>query len=129
MIITLLASFVLFLGLIALLIFHAKKDYSLGWEMVTTILLIIGGVCLFIAGAAIALKEVKADYRIVKIDAIRETFATARGAGDIDALELIAIQHKIVEKNEWIANAKFWTEHPLTNWFWSKKILKIEPIK
>jgi len=129
MILTLLAALILFLGLISLLIFRLKSDYSQSWEIAATILLLIGGICLFIAGAAIAVKEIKADYRIVKIDAIRETFAAARTASDIDALELVAIQHKVVEKNEWIANAKFWAKHPLTNWFWSKKILKIEPIK
>jgi hypothetical protein len=91
--------------------------------------LLIGGCCLLFCIGQISTREVCARSHIVKIEAIRETFESARINENIHPLELAAIQHKVAEKNEWIANAQFWTVQPLTNWFWSKRILEIEPIK
>lgn len=129
MIITLLALFIVFLGLISLFIHHRKNEYMSGWESVAILLLTIGGLILLICMIQISTKEMRASAEIAKIEAIRETFESARMNENIHPLELAAMQQKAIDKNEWIANARYWTEQPLTNWFWSKKILEIKPIK
>lgn len=130
MILTFLTLFVVLIGGICFLIHYFEEEYGDDdWLFASVIIIIIGGICLLISLSVIATKEIRADAQIVRIDAIRETFESARINENIHALELAAIQHKVAEKNEWIANAKFWTEHSLTNWFWSKKILEIKPIK
>ena len=132
MILTLLALFILLLGIFCTIVYR-KKGFG-GFEaegLFATALfsMIIGGVCFLLCVGQISTREVCAKSHIVKIEAIRETFNFARNDENIHPLELAAIQHKVAEKNEWIANAKFWTERSLTNWFWSKRILEIKPIR
>lgn len=130
MILTLLCLFLVLVGIACLLLYRFKDGFeSEGWFGTGILLTIFAGCCLFFCVIAISMKEVNAQAHIVKIDAIRETFKSARIDENIHPLELAAIQHKVAEKNEWIANAKFWTERSLTNWFWSKRILEIKPIK
>ena len=129
MILTLLALFVVLIGIFCTVIYCRSGYSGEGWYMTALFSLIIGGVCLLGCIGQISTREVCAKSHIVKIDAIRETFKSARIDENIHPLELAAIQHKVAKKNEWIANAQFWTVQPLTNWFWSKRILYIEPIK
>ncbi len=132
MILTLLALFVVLIGVFCAIVYHQKGlEVFEGEGLFATALfsLIIGGACLLLCIGQISTREVFARSHIVKIEAIRETFKSARIDENIHPLELAAIQHKVAEKNEWIANAKFWTERSLTNWFWSKRILEIEPIR
>ena len=112
MIITLLVLFVFLVGVFCTIVYNLRDCGGEGWYYAALFPMII---C--------------AKSHIVKIEAIRETFKSARIDENIHPLELAAIQHKVAEKNEWIANAQFWTAQPLTNWFWSKRILEIEPIK
>ena len=129
MILTLLVLFVVLIGIFCTVIYCRSGYSEEGWYYAAFFPMLIGGICLLFCIGQIATKEVCAKSHIVKIDAIRETFKSARIDENIHPLELAAIQHKVAEKNEWIANAQFWTVQPLTNWFWSKKILEIELIK
>lgn len=127
MILTLLALFVALVGCVCIAIYFQADGE--GWLGTGVCLAVIAGICLLICSICISLKEVEARGYIVRIEAVRETLEVARANEDIHPVELAAIQQKVVEKNEWIANAKYWARQPLTNWFWSKKILEIEPIK
>jgi len=70
---------------------------------------------------------VKAD--IAEFHAIKDTFDTARNNPDISQFELAAIQPKVAEANQWLANARFWTKHWLTSWFWPREeVLGLQPI-
>ena len=127
MILTLLALFIVLIGIFCTVVYQRKDEE--GWFMAMLFTLIIGGTCLLLCIGQISTREIFAKSHIVKIEAVRETFKSARINESIHPLELAAIQQKVADKNEWIANAKFWAEQPLTNWFWSKRILEIEPIK
>ena len=129
MILTILFVSILFLGCVCMLIDHLRESYQPDWAIPGGILLIIGGlvcVCLLIV---VATNEMRADAYMAKFEAVRETFEIARINEDVNPYEIAAIQQIVAAKNEDLANAKFWTEHPLTNWFWSKRMLEIEPIK
>ena len=129
MILTILAVSVLFLGCVFMLIDHLREGYQQDWAIPGGILLILGGIFCGCCLGAHSFKEVLASREIARFEAVRQTIIVARENKNVTDYELAAIQHKAVEKNEWLANARFWTEHPLTNWFWSKRILEIEPIK
>ena len=129
MIITLLVLFIVLIGIVCTVIYNLGDWEGEGWYYAGFFPLLIGGACLLMCIGQISTREICAKSRIVKIESVRETFKSARINEDVHPLELAAIQHKITEKNEWIANAKFWAEQPLTNWFWSKKILETKPIK
>jgi len=129
MILTLIALFVVLVGVFCAIIYNARSYAGEGWYGTAVLTLLFGGTCLLFCIGAISFKEVNANSRIVRIESVRETFESARIDENIHPLELAAIQRTVAEKNEWIANAKFWTRHPLTSWFWSEKILAIEPIR
>ena len=129
MILTLLALFIVLVGIFCTVVYCQKGHEGEGWYYAGLFPLVIGGICLVLCIGQISTREIFAKSHIVKIEAVRETFKSARINENIHPLELAAIQQKVADKNEWIANAKFWTEQPLTNWFWSKRILEIEPIK
>ena len=130
MILTLISLFIIFVGGICLLIQHLKNyDGDDDWGFTGQICIVIGLVFFTFCGGAMSMRETTASCEITKFEAVRQTIIMARESEKISDFEMAAIQHKAVDKNEWLANAKFWTEHPLTNWFWSKRILEIEPIK
>lgn len=71
--------------------------------------------------------EVKAD--IQAFNSVRETVSIARENPEISQFELAALQHKIIEKNQWLRRSKYWAKHSLTNWFYPRDIFKVQPIK
>ena len=81
----------------------------------------------FLLGVLINPTCVKAE--ILEFNALQETVEKARMNPDISDFELVSIQQKIAEKNEWLVSAKFWAKNSLTNWFWPKDIFSLEPIK
>jgi len=128
MILTLGSIFIIFLGLIFLAIYHFKEGYS-EWDNGAIFAFVVGGACLVCCLLAIGFREPCADAHVKKFQAVQQTFDVARENKDISVIELAAIQQKAVEKNEELASLKFWAEHPLSNWFYSRKILSIKPIK
>jgi len=128
MVITLLAIGIVLLGFVFLLIYHLKGGYS-EWSFATEITLVLGGIFLLVCLIAIGFKEPCADVHVKKFEAVQMTLDYAREATEISRLELVTIQKKAVEKNEGLASMKVWAKHPLTNWFYSKKVLQIKPIR
>jgi len=128
MILTLLSIFIVFLGLAFLVIYHTKSGYN-GWDMAASMTLVIGGMLLVVCLTAIGMRGPCADVHVKKFEAVQSTLDRARLNENISPLELAAIQQKAAEKNEELASMKFWAEHPLSNWFYSKKIFTIKPIE
>ena len=127
MILTLIA---LGLTLIGVIIAWVTRDSSDDWWFAGTCIWVIFGLCsLFAVSQSTWGKKLEADIYIIKFDTIKETFETARTSTDISALELATIQRDVVERNVWLAKSKYWAKHPLTKWFWDKRVFEIEPIK
>ena len=121
----------IFIGLtggICLFISHKRNRYDEpGFEFAGTVLIVISIVCLTIGGIKMMVKEIEADAYIAKFEAVKITFKLARE--HVNLFEIASIQRKVAEKNEQLANDQYWAECPLTNWFWSRRILEIKPIK
>ena len=128
MILTLLALGLTLIGLSMVLIARYKNEDD--WWFAGMCILVIFGICsLFAVGQSTFVKKIETDVYIIKFDTIRDTFETARTSIDISALELATIQRDVVERNVWLAKSKYWARHPLTKWFWDKRVLEIEPIR
>lgn len=119
--------FLVLVGIACILIYNNVDGE--GWLGTGVCLVVIAGIVLLVMTIVISLREVEAQGHIVKIEAVRDTFESARANKSMHPIENAAIQIKIAETNEWIANAQFWAGQPLTNWFWSRRILEIEPIR
>ncbi len=83
---------------------------------------------LIIVVFVLILNPILINAEILQFKSVGITLETARRNPEISKFELAAIQQKVVEMNKWLANAKFWAKHPLTNWFWPKEISRLEPI-
>ena len=129
MIITILAVSIMFLGLVCLFIDKVRDKYEPDWAIPGGILLILGGIVCLSLVAVMATNEMRADAYMAKFEAVRQSFEIARINEDINPYEIAAIQQIVAAKNEDLANCKFWAKHPLSNWFWSKRMLEIKPIK
>ena len=75
------------------------------------------------------LNPIEVRSHLAEFDAARATLEAARIDSNLSSLEVAAIQQKVLEENKWLARVQFWTRHPLTNWFYPKFVLDIEPIK
>jgi len=71
---------------------------------------------------------IRINVEILQFKSVSTTLETARGNPEISVFELAAMQQKVIEMNKWLAEAKFWAKHLLTNWFWPKEISRLEPI-
>ena len=129
MILTFLAIGVVLLGFVALFI-HLKKGRGYtGWDIVATCLLVVGGLSLIICLVSVGTRQISADVYIEKFNAVQKTLDVARANTQINPLELAALQQKAVEKNESLASMRFYKKRLITNWFYSNKILAIQPIR
>jgi len=115
------------IGVVILKIGDNENSDGLLFAGVATV--VVSGVCLLIVVLAIFLCPIDIRSEILEFKSVEESLLIARNNSDISQLELAALQHKVVEMNKWLANAQFWTKHPLTNWFWPKEILALSPIK
>lgn len=129
MILTLSAIGIVLLGFLALFIHFKKDSYDEAWSAIAVCFLVIGGIFLIICLVSIGAREISADVYIEKFNSVQRTLDVARANTQINPLELAALQQKAVEKNESLASMKFYQKRLLTNWFYSNKVLAIQPIK
>lgn len=106
-----------------------KTNEDLVDHIIATMSLVVLGMAgvLVVIGLVFNPVEVKSD--IEEFNSVMNSLIVARENPNISRIELAAIQQKVVEMNQWLANSKFWAKHPLTNWFWPKKIFELQPIK
>jgi len=114
-------------GIVWLIIWENDEKYH-ETEFLAIVTVVLGIV--FIGSLfAIPISRIDIQADIEKFYATQDSLLMARANPDISALELAAIQQEVIEMNQWLASAQFWTKHPLTNWFWPKKTLNLRPIK
>ena len=125
---------ILYLSCLVLALLGLFICYRAGWDFDEflpigpgIILLILFGIILIIASVALVVDPIEDICEIREFRAIESSLANARLNG-ID-LEDAALQMKIIEANTWLASIQYWTTHPLTNWFHSKKVLELKPLQ
>jgi len=127
MILTLIVLGMVFGSIVWLIL--TEKDIDCGSFIGAIMFGAVAGVGLIVLVIFLVGHPIEVRAEIVQFDSVQDSVLVARSNPDISQLELAALQHKVVEMNKWLANAQFWAKHPLTNWFWPKKIFELEPIK
>ena len=81
-------------------------------------------------GAVIVISVGRMDARtsLVKIEQTRQTIETAR-CGDVSDIELAALQHEVVECNEWLAEARYWQKNWWIGWFYLPDVQDVEYLR
>jgi len=110
---------------VGFLIHFLTDDYENGWAIFGTIF----GTVLVLVLMLLPLIRAGSAADVSGFNAVRQTLEVARASSDVSELELAAIQQKVVEQNRLLATAQYWARNPLTNWFYVREILELEPIQ
>jgi hypothetical protein len=129
MIITLIAISLFLISLVILIVSKIKTDDSWDDLFGRGMFTIIAGIFLLGVSIVILMNPIARRADMARFCSVQESLELSRPNPDVTPLELVAIQHKIIEKNEWLATSQFWARHKLTDWFWPKEILELRPIK
>lgn len=122
MIIILSLSLVLVIGIVLLRIENPKWETDLVGSMCIT----ITSVVLIIVVIGLPISHMYTNAAIAKFKATETTVITARNNGV--AVENTAIQHKIIESNQWLASKKYLNSTIFGLWI-SDKVEALNPIE
>jgi len=90
----------------------------------------IGLGLLFLFGLiAVGLNRLTVNAEAREFLALKATVEAARENERISELELAALQHKIVEANEWLASTQYYRRLFWTDVFYPPIVLRLEPIR
>ena len=126
MIITLIGIGLLFLAIICLVccekcLFSYYVDEFIGG--IGIILCIVGISATLISGTIIGCANISVDSDIytakLEYDAIVKQVECINS--DYEDVSKAAVIQRVYEWNKKVYNAKYWSNNPLTNWFWNKK--------
>ena len=110
------------------LCFFVKDEFN-DPHIGVVMLAVVFGIFAIITLVGVTINPVCVQAEILEFHALQETFQNARTNPQISKFELATIQKSVAGENQWLASSKFWAKHPLTNWFYPKDILLLEPIK
>ena len=103
-------------------ILNEKPMWAQAWLMASTLCLVFCLASMF--GLSMSIMADISEY-----EATMDTIQLARTNANIDPLENAALQHKVVEINQWMASVKFYRNNPWTSWFVPKSVMSLKPIK
>ena len=91
-----------------------------------TVFIIIGGFVLVLVLIFVFLNPLFVKGEIREFETIRRTVAVARETGN--ELEKAAIQHKIIDGNQWLAGLVYWNE-TVFDIFIPDEVMQLKPLK
>ena len=122
-------------GVAVWLIFVALAPLEPEWLNNIAAALAIG--CLFVSiiaslsaavtGLVILGERIECRVEIAQYYAVRDAVAMARESGN--EAERAALQHKIIETNQWLAKAQYYRESLWLNWSCDPAVEELEPLK
>jgi len=114
--------------LLALGVWGERNDRE--WALMAGgLLAIFVGIGFFISIIALPITRLEVRAEMAQFIQTQATITAARAEFSVDPVELAAIQHKIVEMNEWLAETKFYASNPWLAPYYPKEVLKLEMIK
>lgn len=96
------------------------------FSFVGILLSVCGGFVLLLFLVFIFLNPLTVKGEIREFESIRQTIAVARETGN--ELEKAAIQHKIIDNNEWLAGVVYWNE-TIFDIFIPDEVMQLKPLK
>ena len=116
---------ILFVGFLVASIVRGNDFYDDGMWLVAVIM----GFIFVVALILLPVGYLDSIEEIVRYDAVKQTVEQSRNNPDVSELEVAALTMSIVEVNKDLASTQFWARHPLTNWYYSKLVLELTPIR
>ena len=120
-----LATFILIVGIL----FLAIADGTEWMEVTGAIVTIFGGIAVAILIIALPVSRMEDNSNVAAFKQVQTTIETARASKDISAIELAAIQQKIVEMNQWLAKTQYYQKNIWVGIFNSPKVKDLKPIR
>lgn len=105
---------IILIGLTLIVIAGIALAQSYTWEALGMAMTIAGGILLFVALVTLPLSHFGIEAKIAEFEMTRKTIEVAREYGD--ELEKAAIQHKIIESNQWLAKKIYWNDTLFDIW-------------
>lgn len=121
MIILITATIILILGI--WLISIGNWDWK---ELVGTVLTIGSGTVLFISLIALPMNRMETFASIAQYRSVESTIQQTRD--DNNQLENVALQHKVIDCNKWLASQLYWNSTVFDIWI-PDEILELKPIR
>jgi len=109
--------------IIGIPLFRSDND---DWEILGMFLTLAGGMVLVIALFFIFLSPLEIKGDIIRFESTRQSIMIARETGN--ELEKAAIQHKIINGNQWLAGIKYWNE-TIFDIFIPDEVMQLKPLK
>lgn len=104
---------------------NSKGDW--GWvEAVGMILAFISGMALIIGLIGLPISRMDSFAKIAEYESVKLTLEQARK--DDNQMENVALQHKIIDNNKWLASQLYYNRTLIDIWI-PDEILKLKPIK
>ena len=106
---------------------YTHNEYYSSWgEFVGTLGAIASGLTLGCMLLILPINRAASYSAMAEIEALRWSVNNARERGD--SLENVALQHQIIEANQWIASVQYWNDSAF-DIFWPDDVDDIKPIK
>ena len=109
--------------------FLAIADGTEWMEVTGAIATIFTGVVLVILIIAMPVSRMEDNSNIAAFKQVQTTIETARASKDISAIELAAIQQKVIEMNQWLAKTQYYQKNIWIGIFDSPKVKDLKPIR
>ena len=87
------------------------------------------GIIVLVVGVGMISDRVSTLGKIQEFKATAETVKIARDNPGISALELAAMQQKVIDSNRWLASKKWYHQNPFFSWFVPKSVMSLKPIR
>lgn len=109
------------------LIILKQSDSAFGWQyMAGTLITIISGIILFVSLIGLSLNRMETFAKIAEYKSVEVTIQQTRN--DNNQLENVALQHKVIDCNKWLASQLYYNGTLFDIWI-PDEILELTPIK
>jgi len=109
-----------------IIIFGIPLSKSCDWQMLGEGLIICGSIVLFGVLIILLINSFVVKAEITKFEATRQAIIVSRKTED--DFERAAIQHKIIERNEWLAGMVYWNQ-TIFDIFIPDEVMQLKPLK
>ena len=123
--IVILSSIGLFSVFLAIFIIKSDGYDAEGWGL----LALLFGVIMVGALVAWPISVATENANIARFHSLEQTLADARANTEVSEYEIAAIMTTVAEMNKDLATKQYWARLKLSNWFYPKELLTLEPIK
>ncbi len=129
MLITILCVLGLAVGIALFVVYNNSDDNNDGAFVGGLLCSVVGGLGTLVCFGAIISANISINGTMADYHALETSLQLARANQSVSSVELAAIQQQVITFNRELAVDQYWAKTPWTNWFYSKRIFEINPIR